>query len=78
MTTTTMTVLCAAAGMVLCDSDSMTSVGGRVTLPAGAKVSDWLEMTPEDAAALIARNHPETEQDVDRAIATSKGWTIVT
>lgn len=63
MTTTTMTVLCAADGMVLCDGDSMTSVGGRVTLPAGAKQSDWLEMTPEDAAALIKQNHPETEQD---------------
>ena len=63
MTTTTMTVLCAAAGMVLCDGDSMTSVSGRVTLPAGAKVSDWLEMTPEDAEALIKKNHPEAEQD---------------
>lgn len=63
MTATTMTVLCAAAGMVLCDGDSMTSVGGRVTLPAGARQTDWLEMTPEDAAALIAKNHPETEQD---------------
>ena len=63
MTTTTMTVLVAAAGMVLCNGDTATSVGGRVTLPAGAKTSDWLEMTPEDAAALIAANHPETEQD---------------
>ena len=63
MTTTTMTVLCAADGMVLCDGDSMTSVGGRVTLPAGAKQSDWLEMTPEDAEALIKKNHPETEHD---------------
>lgn len=63
MTTTTMTVLAAADGMVLCDGDSMTSVGGRVTLPAGAKASDWLEMTPEDAAELIKKNHPETEQD---------------
>lgn len=63
MTTTTMTVLAAADGMVLCDGDSMTSVGGRVTLPAGAKTSDWLEMTPEDADALIKKNHPEAEQD---------------
>lgn len=63
MTTTTMTVLCAADGMVLCDGDSMTSVGGRVTLPAGAKTSDWLEMTPEDAAELIKKNHPDAEQD---------------
>ena len=68
MTTTTMTVLCAAAGMVLCDGDSMTSVGGRVTLPAGAKVSDWLEMTPEDAAALIEKNHPEAEQDASEEV----------
>ena len=63
MTTTTMTVLCAADGMVLCDGESMTSVGGRVTLPAGTKASDWLEMTPEDAEALIKKNHPEAEQD---------------
>lgn len=63
MTATTMTVLAAASGMVLCDGDSMTSVGGRVTLPAGAKQSDWLEMTPEDAEALIKKNHPEAEQD---------------
>lgn len=32
----------------------------------------------EDAAALIEKNHPETEQGADRAIATSNGWTIVT
>ena len=63
MTTTTMTVISAADGMVLCDGDNMTSVGGRVTLPAGAKASDWLEMTPQDAAALIAANHPADEQD---------------
>ena len=63
MTTTTMTVLTAAAGMVLCDGNNMTSVGGRVTLPAGTKASDWLEMTPQDAEALIARNHPDAEQD---------------
>ena len=78
MTTTTMTVLCAADGMVLCDGDSMTSVGGRVTLPAGARQTDWLEMTPEDAAALIEKNRPETEHGADRAIATRKGWTVVT
>ena len=63
MTTTTMTVLTAADGMVLCDGDSMTSVGGRVTLPAGARQTDWLEMTPEDAENLIKQNHPEAEQD---------------
>lgn len=63
MTTTTMTVLAAASGMVLCDGDSMTSVGGRVTLPAGANAADWLEMTPEDAENLIKQNHPEAEQD---------------
>ena len=68
----------AASGMVLCDGDSMTSVGGRVTLPSVAKQSDWLEMTPHDAAALIEKNHQETEQVEDRAIATRKGWTIVT
>ena len=62
MTTTTMTVLAAAAGMVLCDGENMTSVGGRVTLPAGARQTDWLEMTPQDAAELIARNHPADEQ----------------
>lgn len=68
MTTTTMTVLTAADGMVLCDGDSMTSVGGRVTLPDGAKKSDWLEMTPEDAEALIKKNHPETEHDGDAEV----------
>ena len=78
MTTTSTAVFTAANVIVLCDGDSMTSVGGRVTLPAGARQTDWLEMTPEDAESLIKQNHPETEQDADRAIATRKGWTIVT
>lgn len=46
MMTTSTEVLTSADVMVLCDGDSITSVGWRVTLPALEKQSDWLDMTP--------------------------------
>ena len=62
MTTSTIIVLRAADGMVLCDGETMTSVGGRVTCVSESYAQNWLEMTPQDAAELIARNHPADEQ----------------
>lgn len=60
MQTTTKTVemihLQADAGMVLCDGQTRTSVGGQVIAPANADLSGWVEMAPEDADKLIAEN----------------------
>lgn len=53
-TTIKMKKLIAADGMVLCDGTTRTSMGGQVLAPADADVSAWMEMTAEEADALIA------------------------
>lgn len=56
MTTSTMICLQASEGMVLCDGETCSSVGGRVVAPGWADVDQWQEMTPEEAAELIVKN----------------------
>lgn len=46
------------AANVLCDG---TSKGRRITVPANADTSKWVEMTEAEADALIAENAPEPE-----------------
>lgn len=60
MTTSTMICLQASEGMVLCDGETCSSVGGRVVAPGWAYVDQWQEMTPEEAAALILSNKEKT------------------
>lgn len=63
-TTIKMQKLTAADGMVLCDGTTRTSVGGQVLTPADADVSAWVEMTAEEADALIAaRQATETGEE---------------
>lgn len=63
-TTIKMQKLVAADGMVLCDGQTRTSVGGQVLAPADADVSGWVEMTAEEADALIAaRQATETGEE---------------
>lgn len=63
-TTIKMQKLTAADGMVLCDGTTRTSVGGQVLTPADADVSGWVEMTAEEADALIAaRQATETGEE---------------
>ena len=58
-TTIKMQKLTAADGMVLCDGTTRTSVGGQVLAPADADVSAWVEMTAEEANAIIAARQDE-------------------
>lgn len=47
--------------MVLCNGYTKTSVGGSVTIGAGADVTAWVEMTEADADALIEANTPDDD-----------------
>ena len=58
-TTIKMQKLTAADGMVLCDGQTRTSVGGQVLARADADVSGWVEMPAEEADALIAARQAE-------------------
>ena len=49
----------ASADMVLCGGHTMTSIGGCVISPPGTDMSEWVEMTQEEAIALIESNKPE-------------------
>ena len=61
ITTKTVEVVTAQASddMVLCDGHTMTSIGGCVISPPGTDMSGWVEMTQEEAMALIEANKPE-------------------
>ena len=61
ITTKTVEVVTAQASddMVLCDGHTMTSIGGCVISPPGTDMSVWVEMTQEEAMALIEANKPE-------------------
>lgn len=53
----------AAEGMVLCDGNSMTGLGGRVYAKDAASLELWQEMTEAEADVLIAMNSDEEISD---------------
>lgn len=55
----------AAEGMVLCDGNSMTGLGGRVYAKNTASLDLWQEMTEDEAAALVPS--PEDEGEATEA-----------
>ena len=64
ITTKTVEVVTAQASddMVLCDGHTMTSIGGCVISPPGTDMSEWVEMTQEEAAEIIKKNTSEEEE----------------